>query len=86
MEHQKIINLLGSASDIKTIPKINTKNWVVVNNQSSGTFNTNIQIWFNTCMLQSELCDFSNAYIIIKRKITVDRAANRKSFNPLEDF
>ena len=47
-----------------------TKKWIEVHDQSGGTYNTNEQIRFKTSMLRSDLCDFSDAYIVVKRKIT----------------
>ena len=43
--------------------KFRTKNWVKINDQSHGTYNTNSQIKFKTTLLKSSLCDYSNAYI-----------------------
>ena len=41
MEHQKIIILLENTPDQQS--KFRTKNWVEVNDDSCGTFNTNSQ-------------------------------------------
>ena len=40
-----------------------------------GTYNTNKQIRFKTSMLRSDLCDYSDAYILVKGKITVSANA-----------
>ena len=61
MEYQKIINLLDNASIQPS--KFKTKIWVEINDESRGTYNTNSQIEFNTTMLKSSLCDYSDAYI-----------------------
>ena len=42
MEYQKIINLLNKTPNQPT--KFRTKNWVEINNDSRGTYNTNSQI------------------------------------------
>ena len=34
-------------------------------------YNTNGQIRFKTSMLKSSLCDYSNAYVLVKGNITV---------------
>ena len=39
MEYQKIINLLDNAPNQPT--KFRTKNWVEINDDSRGTYNTN---------------------------------------------
>ena len=65
MEYQKIINLLNSSSN--QLSKVRTKNWVEISNESRGTHNTNSQIKFNTITLKSNLCDYSDAYILVKK-------------------
>ena len=42
-----------------------------MNDESCGTYNTNSQIRFKTSMLRSSLCNYSNAYILVNRTITV---------------
>ena len=39
--------------------------------QSVGSYNANKQIRFKTSMLRSDLCDYSNAHIVVKETITV---------------
>ena len=51
--------------------KFKTKNWVEMNDESRGTYNENNQIRFKTSMLRSSLCDYSDAYILVKGTITV---------------
>ena len=81
MEYQKIENLIDGASNEP--PKFRTKNWVEINDESRETYNANSQIKFKTTMLRSSLCDYSDAYILIKGKITItgggDDAAARKA-------
>ena len=69
MEYQKITNLLGNMSD--KVPSFITKIWIEVHDQSGETYNTNKQIRFKTSMLRSYLRNFSDAYIVVKGKITV---------------
>ena len=69
MEYQKITNLLGNTSD--KVPKFITKRWIEVHDQSGETYNTNKQMTFNTSMLSSDLCDYSDAYIVAKGVVTV---------------
>ena len=52
-----------------------TKNWVEINDGSRGTYNVNSQIKFKTTMLKSSLCDYSDAYIVVKGTITVNNTA-----------
>ena len=72
MEYQKITNLLGTT--IEEIRRFTTKNWVKFHDQSGSTddrYKPNKQIKFKTSMLRSDLCDYSDAYIIVKGTITV---------------
>ena len=68
MEYQKIANLIDRKSSSES-SKFKTKNWVEVNDESRGTYNVNSQIKFKTTMLKSSLCDYSDAYILVKGKI-----------------
>ena len=81
MEYQKIANLIDGASDRPS--KFRTKNWIEMNDESRGTCNANSQINSKTTMLRSSLCDYSNAYILVKGKITItgagDNAAARQA-------
>ena len=45
------------------------------NDESRGTYNVNSQIKFKTTMLKSSLCDYSDAYILVKGTITVNNTA-----------
>ena len=70
MEYQKIANLLDDASSNQP-SKVITKNWVEVSDESRGTYNVNSQIKFKITMLKSSFCDYSDAYILAKGKITI---------------
>ena len=67
MEYQKIINLLDNT--LNQPSKFRTKNWVEINDESRGTYNTNSQVKFKTTMLKSSLCDYSDAFILVKGTI-----------------
>ena len=69
MEYQKIANLIDNASNEPS--KFRLKYWVEINDESRGTDNINSQIKFQTTMLKSRLCDYSDAYILVKGKITI---------------
>ena len=72
--------MIDNASDRSS--KFRAKNWVEINDESRGTYNANSQIKFKTKMLKSSLCDYSDAYIIVKRTITVnDTAADGAAAN-----
>ena len=73
MEYQKIANLIDDISNKPS--KFRTKNWVEINDESRGTYLFNSQIKFKTAMLKSSLCDYSNAYILVKEAIGVNNTA-----------
>ena len=65
--------MLDDASNEPT--KFRTKNWVEINDESRGIHNVDNQIKFKATMLKSSLCDYSDAYIIVKETITVNNTA-----------
>ena len=73
MEYQKIANLLDNASNQPS--KFRTKNWVEINDESRGGYTTGSDIKFKTTMLRSSLCDYSDAYILVKGNISVSNSA-----------
>ena len=48
-----------------------TRIFIEINDLSSSQYSVNKGIRFNTPMLRSELCDYSDAYIALKRERTV---------------
>ena len=75
MEFEKIINLLDTTSDDKDLLRLVTKKWI---DQSEKNYNTNKEIRIKTPMLRSDLCDYSNAYIVVKGDIIVTNPNNSK--------
>ena len=73
MEFQKILSFFDTISDNKDLPKFVTKKWIEVYDQSQGNYNVNKEIRIKTSMLRSDLCDFSDAYIVVKGNITVTK-------------
>ena len=73
MEFQKIVNFLDTASDDKDLPRFITKKWIEVYDQSGGNCNVNKEIRIKTSILRSHLCDFSDAYIVVKGNIIADK-------------
>ena len=73
MEFQKIVNFLDTTSDDKDLPRFVTKKWIEVYDQSEKNYNPNKEIRIKTSMLRSDLCDFSDAYIVVKGTITVTK-------------
>ena len=73
MEYQKIANLIDDASNQPS--KFRIRNLVEINDESRGAYNVNSQIKFKTTMLKSSLCDYSDAYILVKGTISVNNTA-----------
>ena len=71
MEFQKFVNFIDTTSDNKDLPTFVTKKWIDVYDQSEGNDDVNKEIRIKTSLLRSDLCDFSDAYIVVKGDITV---------------
>ena len=76
METQKIVNLLNGSDNENS--KFATKKWYVIDSESKGNYSHENPIKFLTNSLESSLCDYSDAYILVTGNITVTRrnAAN----------
>ena len=78
MEYQKIANLLNNKVALNTsnqASKFRTRNWVEINDDVRGAYSPNKQIRFKKAMLRSSLCDYGDAYILVKGNISVDNTA-----------
>ena len=53
-----------------------TKTCIEFHDQSGEKYNTNKQIRFKTSILRSDLCNYSDAYIVVKGKITITNPNN----------
>ena len=62
MQHYKISKLLNDS----TVSKFMTKKWIEVNDLSNGQYSINKNIRFKTLMFGSDLCDYSDAYVVVK--------------------
>ena len=70
--------MLSSTSD--NVPRFITKKWIENHDQSGNAedrYKPSKQIKFKTSMLRSDLCDFSDAYIVVKGTITLTKNADR---------
>ena len=72
METQKIVNLLGDANNESS--KFATRKWYVINDQNNtdyGKGNENCTaVKFEIKVIKSNLCDYSDAYILVTGDIT----------------
>ena len=80
MEYQKTANFIDWESTSEP-SKLKTKNWVEINDEFRGTYNVNSQIKFKTTILKSSLCDYSDAYILVKGTITVKNTVAANNTN-----
>ena len=78
MEFQKIANFLDTTPDDKDLPRFVTKKWIEVYDQSEKNYNPNKEIRIKTSMLRSDLCNYSDAYIVVKGTITIVRPDGAK--------
>ena len=67
MEHQKILNLLNEASDSKFV----ASKWDIFNDQSNRDHDVGNEIINNADVLKTNLCDHSDAYILVRGDITL---------------
>ena len=61
------MNLFNEASDSKLV----TKKWSILNDKSNAIFDIGYEIIHNTEVLKYNLCDCSDAYILVRVDITV---------------
>ena len=76
MEYQKIANFLNDA--LNQPSKFRTRNWVEISDESRGTYTSN-DIESKTTMPRSNLCDYADAYILVKGTITVTGAGDERN-------
>ena len=85
MEYDKINNLLLSEdNESEKLSKFVTREYVRVNSLSN-TYNENKSIRFKILMVRSNLCDYSDAYILVKGNITVTAPGVNNGANNIRD-
>ena len=72
METQVIVNLLGDADNESS--KFATRKWYVINDQNNTDYGEGNEdsttVKFETKVIKSNLCDYSDAYILVTGDIT----------------
>ena len=71
METQKIVNLLNNSEN--EYSRFATKKWNIIDSQSKGNYSHENPIKFLTKSIESSLCDYSDAYVLVTGNITVTR-------------
>ena len=85
MEYDKIKNLLLSEdNESEKLSKFVNREYVRVNSLLD-TYNENKSIRFKTPMLRSNLCDYSDAYILVKGTIKVTAPGANNNANNIRD-
>ena len=89
METQKIVNLLNDSNNENS--KFATKKWYVIDSESKGVYSHENPIKFLTSSLESSLCDYSDAYVLVTGNIAVVGADNDtkvafKNFAPFRKY
>ena len=86
METQKILNLLNGSDNDNS--KFETKKWYVIDSESKGNYSKDDPIKFLTKSLESSLCDYSDAYILVTGNITAtpNNAATQVVFKNCAPF
>ena len=87
MEYQKIENLLDNevAFNASNQPfKFRTRNWVKINDESRGRYTSN-NIKFKTTRLRSNLCDYADAYILVKGTIAITGEGDNDAAKRLDE-
>ena len=68
MGTQKIVNLLSGCDNENS--KFATKKCYIIDSESNGNYSQNDEIKFLTRSIESSLCDYSDAYIVVTGNIT----------------
>ena len=71
METKKVVNLLNGSDNENS--KFETKKWYVIDSESKGNYWLKNPIKFLINLLESSLCDYPGAYILLTGNITVTR-------------
>ena len=83
MEYQNIANFLDNNLSNQT-SKFRTKNWVELNDESKELYSAGSDIRLKTTMLRSNVCDYADAYILIKGKIKITGAVDDDAAKQLD--
>ena len=61
--------------------KFRTKKWFEIKDDLRGMYNTNSQIKFKTLILNSQLCDYSDEYMVVRASVTAPNTGTQASLN-----
>ena len=66
-KHQKMSNLLTEQNN----SKFYARKWNIVHDQSNANYDVGNRITYKTEVLESNLCDYNNAYILVNGDIAI---------------
>ena len=82
METQKIVNLLNDSNNESS--KFATKKWYIIDDQNNGQYGrgnkNDLTIKFKTKVIKPNLCDYSDAYILVAGDLKVADVAADTNF------
>ena len=84
METQKIENLLNNSDNENS--KFATKEWYVIDSKTSGAYLEDDPIKFLTKSIESSLCDYSDAYILVTGNIISGGNGTKAAFKNCAPF
>ena len=86
METQKIVNLLNGTDNENS--KFATKKWYIIDSKTKGAYSPGEEIKFSTNSLESGLCDYSDAYILVtgNYNVTGGNANTKAAFKNCAPF
>ena len=78
LESQKIIIFLEPDDDNEKY--FQTRKWCIINDQNNGQYQENSTIKFNTEVVKPNLCDYTDAYILVAGDIKIVVGNNNTKF------
>ena len=85
METQKTVNFLNGSDNDNS--KFVTKKWYIIDSESNGNYSKNDEIKFLKRSIESSLCDYSDAYILVTGNIIVtNNTATQVAFKNCATF
>ena len=83
MKQQKKLNWLNEANDSKLV----TRKWNIVNDSSKSNYDATNEITYNTEILESNLRDHNDAYILVRDDVTfIAASATQVAFKNCAPF
>ena len=82
MKTQKAENLFNSSDN--EFSKLATKKWYIIGSETKGEYLNHDPIKFLTKSIETSLCDYSDAYILVTGNIVVTRTIVAAGDNPIQ--